>query len=1250
MYGSLGRYQLVERLGEGGWGEVFKAKSFGVEGFEKIIIVKRVFAELAAHPEFVQAFLREAKRAVSLSHANIVQVFDLGRGDTERGDYYLAAEFVAGMDLESMLGRAEREGPLPVAVALYVTAELARALDHGHRRPEPIVHGDITPSNVRLSWDGEVKLADFAVGLAQLVFHLSSPELAPRIEGKLAYASPELLAGSPVTGRSDVYSLGVVLARMLDGAAAPPGSLRPDVPDALRALLARMLARDPAGRPDAARVYEEVLQLAYATGARMGDAELAEFLENLRESSPRPAFGGEALVDPGEEQDVEVWLDPGPPSSVPPPLQELASLSDSPELPCLVLSYRTSSSKDALLRGRATTSILSHGGRELGSGPGWAAFVFGLEPEDTHALGNAAAAALSALRAIGPLARPSAGLVAGRVHVSEGLVDDGPERDALIASARALAETASDAVLVSDACAAELRRSFMLVPAPGARAQTLGEPRPREPIGAFVGRRQELRWLSERLGEAGRSGVVALSLTGSHGIGKTRILLEAQRRARRAKLDLGIFIATCPPGGQSQPLSGVTAMLRALTGVRDGDSLDGVLSVQPRLRALGLLEDEAVALTSLLGVGPTGSDAVVRSAFAKAIGSLAAERLHVLAWDDAHELDPASAALLAAATERLQRGRLVLLFAGRSFTAAALTSLPSYAEFEIGALDEADAERLVRRRLGVDEVPRQLLAHVATRAQGHPMFIEELLRHALETRAVTVAERRVTKFSEARASQVPSSLKTLLATRLRNLPDAERGLLIAVAILSPPAELAVVAQMLELPLGTLQTISERLVERAILAWEGKSHVRFHSPLVRETLIEELAPEQRSELHERAANAWMVVLGPRTEELAHRIGHHLALAGQPDRAAGYFATSGFFHRDAHRLDIAASSFIRALQLADLSARGGRQLVEWIQALSQVMRHVRADSALPELVQRLGGHLVLDKSIDPRDRGQMVIDLALSLGAIHRYKEARRMLQRAADAAASWPDLALFALSAEAELAIRQGEMKLAEQALVRASELPAADALMHHRLMILTAQTRAGAGHTEAAEALLDEAEAQAPADDVVLQGERAKVRALIYGFRGDWQRCAEASERAADQMRKAGLLHEVAVNLHNQGDSLLRLNEHARAYAVLKASLDVAEEIGSERLVNLNALMLGYLDALRGGDAGREAMVRALTRAEAQKWTWDVVTGRYLLGRLHLDRGDRTNARRELALAKSLASSTNNRVLLRDCEAALALL
>src|SRR5687768_4187290 len=288
-----GKYQLLDLLARGGMAEVFKAKSHGVEGFEKILVIKRILPELSRNPQFVEMFINEAKIAVTLSHANIVQVFDLGKTDDT---YFIAMEYVAGYDLATVLRRGRRYGkPLPTELAVYIVSEVAKGLDYAHRRrdnrmrPLNIVHRDVSPQNVLLSFEGEVKVTDFGIAKARGAFDANAQEdtRARKLQGKYGYMSPEQARGENVDARSDLFSLGTILYECLAGVNPfsapttfetlrrvqacefpPVELLRPDAPPDLMAILKQAMARDPASRfADAGRMYESMLAFLYAHGS-----------------------------------------------------------------------------------------------------------------------------------------------------------------------------------------------------------------------------------------------------------------------------------------------------------------------------------------------------------------------------------------------------------------------------------------------------------------------------------------------------------------------------------------------------------------------------------------------------------------------------------------------------------------------------------------------------------------------------------------------------------------------------------------------------------------------------------------------------------------------------------------------------------------------------------------------------------------------------------------------------------------------
>ncbi|MFP2898223.1 serine/threonine protein kinase, partial [Corallococcus sp. 4LFB] len=298
----FGRYELVHLLGQGGMGEVYLAKLSGAAGFEKPCIVKTILPGLVKDRQFLDRFHHEAKVLVHLVHSSIAQVYDMGEAD---GTYYMALEYVAGVDLGYLLEQARVQGrAVPTPVALYVGQRMAEGLGYAHRKtgtdgePLGIVHRDVSPHNVMVSYEGEVKVIDF--GLAKSTAR-SKYTLPSTVMGKLGYMSPEQVRAEPLDHRSDIYSCAVVVWEMLAGRGlVPHGTVgemmaamshpvvppltdfRPDVEPSLEAVLRRALAPAPADRYARADDFARALNAELLrSGTPMGAEEVGEFVRTL---------------------------------------------------------------------------------------------------------------------------------------------------------------------------------------------------------------------------------------------------------------------------------------------------------------------------------------------------------------------------------------------------------------------------------------------------------------------------------------------------------------------------------------------------------------------------------------------------------------------------------------------------------------------------------------------------------------------------------------------------------------------------------------------------------------------------------------------------------------------------------------------------------------------------------------------------------------------------------------------------------
>jgi len=276
----FGRYLLLDRINIGGMAEVWRAKAFGTGGFERLVAIKRILPNIAEDAEFIAMFQDEAKISVQLTHANICQIYELNR---IANSLYIAMEYVPGKDLRSIFDRARKKGePPPVPLVCYVVGKLCEGLDYAHRKKDSygrelnIVHRDVSPQNVLISFEGEVKVIDF--GIAKAAGKVTKTQ-AGILKGKFGYMSPEQIRGLPLDRRSDVFAIGVCLYELLTGErlfvgdsdfavlekvrkaeVLPPSTYNRRIPEALERIVLRALAKDVNARFQYASELADELQ------------------------------------------------------------------------------------------------------------------------------------------------------------------------------------------------------------------------------------------------------------------------------------------------------------------------------------------------------------------------------------------------------------------------------------------------------------------------------------------------------------------------------------------------------------------------------------------------------------------------------------------------------------------------------------------------------------------------------------------------------------------------------------------------------------------------------------------------------------------------------------------------------------------------------------------------------------------------------------------------------------------------------
>jgi tetratricopeptide (TPR) repeat protein len=1244
-------------------------------------------------------------------------------------------EYVPGLDLATLLARCRRQKlQVPFGMAVFLAAEVAKALDHAHRRrdehgrPLGIVHRDISPQNILLSWEGEVKVTDFGIAKAKdsILEDEAGDTRAGRVRGKLAYMSPEQAKAEPVDGRSDLFSLGTVLYEMLAGSNPftaptvfetarrvhaseypPLELLREGTPKALTELVVKMLAKKPDDRfADAGKLHEHLLGYFYASGERFGPSKLAEFLEGFHEVSSAPELDSVAVF----EDVPNVGANERTPVEVPSPspngggagkatstglfkltrsgetgqFTRTTEIGERREVTALVLALpdkdrgREGARSASPVVDRARDVLLRYGARLVEEEASQLVALFGLGDADGRDTESAARAALVILRSRGG-AQLSAGIHAARIVID---VQGEPVKDerlaSLIATAQSLSRATEGRVAVSRFAGRVIRSEFAAEELPGAGHSApeggcviTAARSPSSLYGRFIGRHDELKRLGDILASATRRRTQLVSVHGDKGIGKTRLLAEMERRLSKGNYNVGFYIASCPKNGAEVPESGLSAMLRVLCGVQEGDDEARILAVLPRLRALGLHSDESAAVLAELGATlegggprpPQESALTLRTAFARMVQSLCDDRLHCFCWDDAQAMDQSTIDTILSVVGRgapssssgeASRGapsasptssgslRAVFLLSTREDVPEVVVKHAAHHGLTLGELSDDDGARLIATRVGARILSPELLAFCRDRAGGHPLFLEELVKELTDSGAITVESGEAQARLDG-ATAVPRTLRTLIAGRVTRLEPGERAVLQAAAILGEPILTQVLAAMLKLSVAQVDRTIAALFVKDFIRITGPAQVSFASPIHGEIVLDAIPPEARRELHAATAASLIAVLGSDGIDHSERIGHHLYEAGDRDRAADFLAQAALHKMRVAQLEPAMRLLGRALDLADHDQRPAQELGLWLSALADAATRVRSGRDLPGIAERTLRRIDAVGSLQERVMGR--VDVARALASINLYDRAYGRLDEAYALAGEDGPLRGRALAVELEASSRSGDFARASRAI---EKLEALGPLQSSRVLLAAASVRAASGDVASSLRLIDEAQRLDAPDDLAAAVDREKQRVLTYIYARDYKAAVEASEHAVDLARTAGVRASLIVTLHNLGDAARRLGDLPRAYAALTESKELADAAGQDRLATLNRIHLAYLDGMRGVDGAETQLRDAVRYVDGRGYVTDGLEGRFLLGMLHLQNGQVADAQRELGQVLAQALEYGNRLVADDAREALA--
>ena len=1086
---QLGRYRIVRRLGTGGMAEVFLAKSTGAEGIEKVLVLKRILPSFARSAKFIAMFVDEAKVAMRLNHPNIVQVYAF---EQVRREFLLAMEFVDGLDLGRLVTAARRAGErIPYGLCAYLAMETARGLDYAHKRkdeagvPMEIVHRDVSPQNILLSYDGVVKVGDFGIAKAKMV-----SEETGVIKGKFAYMSPEQARGERVDARSDVYSLGVLLAELLMDRAMYPGQHGLDVLEQVRA---GKLTLPRAVDESVPRPLERIVRRAtsmdreerYQTARSMAGA-FTQFL-HMQEQ----VWDGEAL-----ERFIETIAPrkKTSPESVKRALQQtftggvtvLSGMStremrERRRVVVVAGRVRSATSTNAEKQvevDEATAKVLADIAYKADAVLSWPEglgrnrfrFIVGLGKASVSDPLKATRLATDTIDALEGLSADALVPVSASIGMSRGLVSTVRDhngrllRYAPVGDVLEVAEKLADAgdtndLLVAGEVYRLVRRDYAFDETPqevDVQTQATNAPRMirawrmrglrtqeelaeavREPVDLF-GRRDELDTLDRLFAEVCESGRTHFAaVAGDLGVGKTALIGTALDGFTPTP---SVFRVECAYGAADVPYGAVAQMIRAGAEIPDDATPREALSLLDARLAqkvpASMRKRMLATLRPLFGLQIEHKDSsadrtgLIRGAV-EALVVIAAEERPVVIWIDSLQwADTPSLQLLGQMRQRNYEVPCLVLMSARgdSRLNAAFRGVP---RIELSELSEDARLRLVQARFDAT-VPTEIVSLIETRAGGNPFFIEELVEALLERDAVRVeersGERRVVRRPEV-PIQLPTTLEGVIAARLDELEEKERH---ALRWLSVAGSGLSTQDLSSLATMDLTTPLEGLLKRGLAQARANGTFEFPSAVVRQVAYEATDIEDRIRMHRRIAQ----------HLAAHgaspgRIARHLEQAGERASAAKEYLKAADSARDVYSNREALRFFGRALQLLapDDDAKrfraheGREQILRFLGRPHEQLRELEAMRAIAER----GG--------SPRRRAVALLRRARFDLDNAQAGEADDLVPRALEAAQAAGDLQLEmdALRVEAELSRDRGEplrgLDACERALERAGLTP-----------------------------------------------------------------------------------------------------------------------------------------------------------------------------------------------------------------------
>jgi predicted ATPase/class 3 adenylate cyclase len=882
----LGHYRITQRVGQGGMGVVYQARDLRLD---RILALKFLPAHLSADPVAKERLRVEAQAAAALDHLNICTIHEIGEAD---GLLFIVMPYYEGETLRSRLTR----GPLPLHEAVALVTQAAQGLVKAHERG--VVHRDIKPANLMITTDGVLKILDF--GIAKLPGIQVTTPAGLRL-GTLAYMSPEQVSGEPLDGRTDIWSLGVVLYEMLTGekpfhGTRPPEmiqailhhhldpvrSKQPALPEEVDRLLARMLAKDPADRCLAVDLLHELKQLR-----RRGTVSEA--------GRATPVAPPEVLPE-GERRQLTVLA---------------CRVAD------LVLAGEGAAAEARLgaFRAVAEEVVCRHGGVVNQFGPDSLVALFGVPASHEDDPVRAVRAALelhrcAALRLRSGVHSGSVGVQpaggAGReyrvsgsvVHLAGQLAGHAPADEIWVspecrrAVAPFIETTALPPVELSETGPTVV--PFRVLGASALRTRL--EAAQRGGLTGFTGRDPEMASLRRALEEAISGEGRFVTVVGDAGLGKSRLLHELRHELERT--EVRVLQGRCEPGESGATYLPFVEVLRDWLGTQSGARTDSA-EVIARLKSLGTEIEEFIPLYLHLLALPSPEYPVPRhlhgehyrlamqEALAALLTLLARRRPTAMLLEDWHWADEASHGVLQQVAELVTGFPLLLVVTCRAGYSHAWGNPSHQLILSLDPLDAGSSGSMLRSILGAETVPEPLVEAIHRRSGGNPFFLEEIAQALLEEGGLGVEDGSAVLTGALDPLQLPDTVQGVIRARLDRLDRGAREVLRLASVVGPEFSRGILERAMDsarLP-HALQTLKAAGVIQQVRVVPEPAY-RFKHVLIQEVASTSLLEHQRKELHGRVGEAIEALYGKVLDEQLGRLVEHFSRAEQWPKAVRY----------------------------------------------------------------------------------------------------------------------------------------------------------------------------------------------------------------------------------------------------------------------------------------------------------------------------------------------------------------------------